>query len=64
MTSATKPQFDDANVAQIFTNVCVAMQDAEERHGPDSDGYLELMDAIIAECEQRKTNCYATNREK
>jgi len=38
---------------QIFDNVVGAMQDAEEIWGPGEENYVPLMEAIIAECNQR-----------
>lgn len=45
----------------IFSNVCKAMQDAEEIWGPATlEDYEELMRRIIAEAQQRIDN--ATGR--
>lgn len=57
MNAATAPNLEPIS-ADIFSNVCAAMQAAEEIWGPSEDDYPDLMDAIIAECEQRKTNYY------
>jgi hypothetical protein len=57
VSAVTKPKLDNISAA-IFVNVCKAMQDAEEIWGPGEEHYPDLMDAIIAECEARKTNCY------
>lgn len=39
---------------EIFENVKKAMQDAEEIGGPEGDDYMNLMQAIIEEANERQ----------
>lgn len=58
--SATQPILGKIS-GRIFHDICVAMQQAEELGGPESDDYRELMEAVRREAGQRLSNFKAVS---